>query len=152
RRDRLAVAVSVGLESLLQARKYGLTLALGFAIPAILLVVLLTHFTVNRLLQQPLSAILRVMDRTAHGDLGARAEVSARDEFGAIAVGLNHMLDQIEGFNQSLYEQIDDATRDLSLRNEQLRDSQNQLLATRETLGRAERIAALGQVAANVAH
>src|SRR5215467_13410410 len=49
KRDRLAVAVSVGLESLLQARKYGLTLALGFAIPAILLVILLTHFTVRRL-------------------------------------------------------------------------------------------------------
>jgi len=152
KRDRLAVTVSVGLESLLQARKYGLTLALGFAIPAILLVILLTHFTVSRLLAQPLSAILRVMDRTAHGDLGARAEVSAKNEFGAIAVGLNNMLNQIEGFNQSLHEQIDEATRDLSLRNEQLRESQDELLATRETLGRAERIAALGQVAANVAH
>jgi signal transduction histidine kinase len=152
KRDRLAVTVSVGLESLLQARKYGLTLALGFAIPAILLVIVLTHFTVSRLLEQPLSAILQVMDRTAHGDLRARAEVSAKNEFGAIAVGLNNMLNQIEGFNQSLHEQIDEATRDLSLRNEQLRDSQNQLLATRETLGRAERIAALGQVAANVAH
>jgi two-component system, NtrC family, sensor kinase len=152
KRDRLAVTVSVGLESLLQARKYGLTLALGFAIPAIFLVILLTHFTVSRLLEQPLNAILRVMNRTAHGDLGARAEVSAKNEFGVIAVGLNNMLNQIEGFNQSLHEQIDAATHDLSLRNEQLRDSQNQLLATRETLGRAERIAALGQVAANVAH
>jgi two-component system, NtrC family, sensor kinase len=152
KRERLGVAVTVGLESLLQARKYGLTLALGFAIPAILLVTVLTHFTVSRLLQQPLNAILRVMDRTAHGDLGARAEINAKNEFGVIAVGLNNMLKQIEGFNQSLREQIDDATHDLSLRNEQLRDSQNELLATRETLGRAERIAALGQVAANVAH
>jgi signal transduction histidine kinase len=129
-----------------------LTLALGFAIPAIFLVILLTHFTVSRLLEQPLNAILRVMDRTTHGDLAARAEINAKNEFGAIAIGLNNMLNQIEGFNQSLHEQIDEATRDLSLTNEQLRDSQNQLLATRETLGRAERIAALGQVAANVAH
>src|SRR5262245_45016490 len=62
RHDGFAVAVSVGLESLLQARKYGLTLALGFAVPAILLVTLLTHFTVRRLLQQPLNTILRVLD------------------------------------------------------------------------------------------
>jgi two-component system NtrC family sensor kinase len=150
--ERLAVAVSAGLESLLQARKYGLTLALGFAIPAIFMVTVLTHFTVRRLLEQPLNAILRIMDRTAHGDLGVRAEISAKNEFGAIGAGLNNMLDQLEGFNQSLHAQIDAATRDLSLRNEQLRASQNQLLATRETLGRAERIAALGQVAANVAH
>jgi len=129
-----------------------MTLALGFAIPAILLVIILTHFTVSRLLQEPLNDILRVMDRTAHGDLAARAEARAKNEFGAIAVGLNNMLNQIEGFNQSLHGQIDEATRDLSLRNAELRDSQNQLLATRETLGRAERIAALGQVAANVAH
>jgi signal transduction histidine kinase/type II secretory pathway pseudopilin PulG len=152
RRGGLAVAVSVGTESSLQARKYGLTLALGFALPAILIVTVLTHFTVTRVLEQPLNAILRVMDRTGHGDFHARAEISAKDEFGAIAVGLNHMLDQIEGFNKSLHDQIAEATRDLSLRNEQLRASRSQLLATRETLGRAERIAALGQVAANVAH
>jgi signal transduction histidine kinase len=116
------------------------------------MVTVLTHFTVRRLLEQPLNAILRIMDRTAHGDLGVRAEISAKNEFGAIGAGLNNMLDQLEGFNQSLHEQIDAATRDLSLRNEQLRASQSQLLATRETLARAERIAALGQVAANVAH
>jgi signal transduction histidine kinase len=147
-----AVAVDVGLESLLQARQHSLALAVGFAVPAILLVTVLVHVTVRQLLGRPLDGILRTMERTAQGNVRARADTTSGDELGAIATGLNAMLSQLEHFNQSLHDRIDEATRDLSLRNAQLTASQNQLLATREALARAERVAALGQVAANVAH
>ena len=78
--------------------------------------------------------------------------MTRRDELGTIADGLNEMLDQLERFNQSLHDRIEEATRDLSLRNAQLAASQSELFALRESLARAERVAALGQVAANVAH
>ena len=152
RRANHAVAVTVGLETLLHARTHGLRVALGFAIPTILLVTILVHLTVRKLIAQPLGAILGTMDETAAGDLRARTTVTRRDELGAIASRLNEMLDQLERFNQSLHERIDEATRDLSLRNAQLASSQSQLFALRESLGRAERMAALGQVAANVVH
>ena len=152
KRDRYAVAASVGLESLLQARKHGLTLALGFAVPAILLVTVLVHITIHQMLGRRLGAIVRTMERTAGGDLRARAAIVLDDELGQIATGLNEMLDQLERFTHSLHAQIAEATRDLSLRNAQLAASQNQLFAARESLARAERVAALGQVAANVAH
>jgi two-component system, NtrC family, sensor kinase len=84
--------------------------------------------------------------------LRARATLPRRDELGVIANGLNEMLDQLEQFNQSLQGRIEEATRDLSLRNLQLAASQGELFALRESLGRAERVAALGQVAANVVH
>jgi two-component system NtrC family sensor kinase len=151
-RGNAAVAVRVGLESLLQAREHGLALVLGFAVPAILLVTILVYFTVRRLLGEPLNAILRTMQRTSAGDLHARTMLRRTDEFGAIATGLDTMLDQLERFNHSLQEEVEDATRDLSVRNAQLAESRHQLLATRESLARAERVAALGQVAANVAH
>lgn len=152
RHATFAVAVSVGVESLLQARKHGVTLALGFAAPAILLVTILIHLTVRRFVGQPLNAILETMDRTAEGDLGARATIARHDELGALATRLNGMLDQLERFNRSLQERIDEATRVLSRRNAELAASQHQLLAARESLAHAERVAALGQVAANVAH
>jgi len=152
RRPNYAVAVTVGLESLLQTRSHGLRVALGFAIPTILLVTVLVHFTVRRVLAQPLRIILQTMQETREGNLRARASVTQRDELGAIALGLNGMLDQLERFNQSLQGRIDEATHDLSLRNAQLAASQGELLALRESLGRAERVAALGQVAANVVH
>jgi two-component system NtrC family sensor kinase len=152
RRGTLAVAVSVGVESLLQARKHSVALALGFAAPAILLVTILVHFTVRQLVGQRLNAILETMERTAEGDLGARTTVARQDELGTIAARLNEMLDQIERFNRSLRERVEEATRALSLRNAELASSQHELFAARESLAHAERVAALGQVAANVAH
>ena len=152
RRDNYAVVVTVGLESLLQTRNHGLRVALGFALPTIVLVTILVHFTVRQLLGQPLRAILRTMEETREGNLRARATLPRQDELGAIANGLNEMLDQLERFNQSLQGRIDEATRDLSHRNAQLAASQGELFALRESLGRAERVAALGQVAANVVH
>jgi two-component system, NtrC family, sensor kinase len=147
-----AVAVTVGLDSLLQTRAHALRVALGFAVPTTLFVTLLVHFTVRRVLGRPLGAILRTMQDTRTGNLTSRTTIDRRDELGTIAGGLNEMLDQLERFNHSLQSQVDEATRDLSLRNVQLAESQGELLALRESLGRAERVAALGQVAANVAH
>jgi signal transduction histidine kinase len=92
------------------------------------------------------------MKETSGGELRARTRVVRRDELGTIATRLNEMLDQLERSNLSLQDRIEDATRDLSLRNAQLAASRNLLFAARESLARAERVAALGQVAANVAH
>jgi signal transduction histidine kinase len=151
-RGNYAVAVTVGLESLLQARSHGLLVALGFAVPTILLVTVLVHFIVRQLVGLPLGAILGAMGRNAAGDFNVRATITRRDEIGKIAAGLNDMLDELQRFNQSLHDRIDEATRDLSLRNAQLAVSQNEMLALRESLAHTERVAALGQVAANVAH
>ena len=152
RRANYAVAVTVGLESLLQTRTHELRVALGFAIPTIVLVTLLVHLTVRQLVGQPLNAILGVMNDAAKGDLHVRTTMTRRDELGLIAAGLNDMLDQLERFNRSLHDRIEEATHDLSLRNAQLAVSQSQLFVIRESLARAERVAALGQVAANLAH
>ena len=152
RRENYAVAVTVGLESLLQTRAHGLRVALGFAVPTIVLVTVLVHLTVRHVLGQPLRMLLGTMHQTREGNLRARATLIRRDELGTIATGLNQMLDQLEQFNRSLHERIDEATRDLSLRNAQLAASQGELFALRESLGHAERVAALGQVAANVVH
>jgi signal transduction histidine kinase len=152
RRANYAVGVTVGLESLLQTRSHGLRVALGFAVPTIVLVTMLVHLTVRRVLGRPLRTILRTMQETKGGNLRARATLNQRDELGTIASGLDEMLDQLERFNESLQGRIEEATRDLALRNAQLAASQDELFALRESLGRAERVAALGQVAANVAH
>ena len=152
RRANYVVAVTVGLESLLQARAHELRVALGFAIPTIVLVTLLVHLLVRRFVGRPLSTILRAMNQNAAGEFSARAEIRSSDEIGTIAAGLNQMLDQLQRFNQSLHGRIEEATRDLSLRNAQLAASQSELLTLRESLAHTERVAALGQVAANVAH
>jgi len=92
RRPGLAIGVTVGLESLLQAQQQSLGIVLGFALPTIAVVTLVVYVTIRRL------------------------------------VG------------------------DLSLRDAQLASSRTQLFAVRESLAHAERVAALGQMAATVAH
>jgi signal transduction histidine kinase len=126
--------------------------ALGFAIPTILLVTVLVYLTVQQLVGRPLAAIVQTMEQTAAGDLHARTAMARHDELGTIATRLNAMLDQLEQFNRSLQARVEEATGDLSLRSAQLATSQHQLFAARESLARAERVAALGQVAANVVH
>jgi signal transduction histidine kinase len=152
RHGNYAVVATVGLESLLQARSHAVWVALGFAVPSILMITLLVHLTVRHLVGRPLRGLLRTMRATADGDWSARAPIERKDELGTIAGGLNAMLDQLEGLNRSLQDRVSEATRDLSLRNTQLAQSHETLFALRESLARAERIAALGQVAANVAH
>jgi signal transduction histidine kinase len=151
-RNRYAVAATVGLESVIQARSQGLRIALGFAGATILLVIVLVQLTVRQFVSVPVRGLLRTMEATGQGQSRVRAPVVRKDELGVIATGLNAMLDQLEGFNQSLRERVEEATRDLSVRNAQLAASREALLSTRESLARAERVAALGQVAANVAH
>ncbi len=124
RREHYAVVATVGLENLLEARKRGVGIALGFALPTIVLVTLLAYLAVRLIVGQPLAAILGTMEQTAAGDLGVRTQMLRNDELGTIAMRLNDMLDQLERFNRSLHERI----------------------------ARAERVAVLGQVAANVAH
>jgi signal transduction histidine kinase len=124
RRENYAVAVTVGLDSLLQTRAHALRVALGFAVPTILFVTVLVHLTVRRVLEPPLRDILGTMQQTQAGNFASRTKVDRQDELGRIASGLNEMLEQLQRSNQAL----------------------------RESLSRAERVAALGQVAANVVH
>jgi len=151
RRPLSAVVVTVGLESVIQMRSHALRIAMGFAVPTVVLVTLFVYLANRQLVGRPLRVILDTMEQ-ASGGRHARAEITRPDELGTIAARLNAMLDELERFNLSLEQRIADATRDLSLRNAQLAASQNQLLAARESLGHAERVAALGQAAANVAH
>ncbi len=122
-----------------------------FTVPTILVITLLSYAMVRWFVGRPVSAILQTMEAAAAGE-SARTPVTRHDELGSVASGLNAMLDRLDAFNQSLQDRVDDATRDLSARNAELAANQSQLLMLRESLARAERVAALGQVAANVAH
>lgn len=151
RRPNYVAVATVDLDSLVQARQRALRTALEVALPSTLLVTLLVSLLVWWLVGTPVGDIVRTMEAAARGE-PARAIVRRPDELGRIADGLNRMLAQLDGINESLQVRIQDATRDLSARNAELAANQHQLLAMRESLAHAERVAALGQVAANVAH
>ncbi|PYR92476.1 MAG: hypothetical protein DMF84_13290 [Acidobacteria bacterium] len=109
--------------------------------------------------RRPARDIVQAMALARGGNLASRVEVRRRDELGAIARGFNTMMDDISardrerealmttinGFNRDLQREVDAATGELRSANEALFQSQ-------QRLGRSERLAAMGQVAASLAH
>jgi signal transduction histidine kinase len=129
-------------DALAQRIEHGAVL-LGAA-TVILLVGALAAF-MNRALAAPLGRILQVMGRAEKGDLSVRAHEDRRDEVGQVAGGLNRMLDKVASFQAELTRRVSDATAKLRMTNERLYAAQQQV-------GRNERLAAVGELAAAMAH
>jgi signal transduction histidine kinase len=149
---RMGVVTTVSMEAVRQARTQGRTNALLFALPVIVLLTGFVDLLARQLVHRPVSGILATMRRAADGNLAERAAVARRDELGSIAEGLNDLLARIERFNEALQDRVRGATDELRLRNAELEQSYERVLSLGEALARAERVAALGQMAASVAH
>ncbi|MCU1266805.1 MAG: Histidine kinase,HAMP proteinhistidine kinase [Acidobacteria bacterium] len=109
--------------------------------------------------RRPAQDIVSAMARASTGDLAARAVVRRDDELGAIARGFNRMIDdlrsrdeereqlllQVKNFNNQLQNEVSQATGELRASNEAL-------FETQQGLARSEKLAAVGQIAASLAH
>ena len=147
-----AVVVAVGMDSLQRVQRQSRLAALAFAAVAIVLLALGLDFLARRLVHRPLAGVLRTMARASAGDLAARAPRVRADEIGAVAEGLNGMLDRLAGFNETLHAEVERATAELRAANRELLEAAQRLFAARSELARTQRLALAGQMAASVAH
>jgi signal transduction histidine kinase len=91
--------------------------------------------------------------RVEGGDLDARiGHVDARDEIGAVALHFDRLLGrlqerdaQLRGWNDELNRRVDERTSELQLANQQLEATTRQLVMS-------EKLAAIGEITAGVAH
>lgn len=127
----------------------------GAAVVAIALLYVLLAFFFRR----PARDIVNAMAQARMGDLTAHAVARSDDELGTIARGFNQMigdireraeereqlLTQVSSFNDELRHEVAQATRELRAANETL-------FETQQRLARSERLAAVGQIAASLAH
>ena len=148
----MAVVASVSLAAVEHARTGGRTVAMWFAIPTVLLVTLLIDAVTRRVVHRPIGELQRTIRRVSGGDLTSRAAVLRRDELGMVADGLNEMLSRLEQASDMLQQRVREATSELLLRNAELEESYQRVLGLQEALARAERMAAVGEMAASVAH
>jgi two-component system, NtrC family, sensor kinase len=147
-----AVVVTMSRAQIDQLRTRGRLVSLWLGPVAVLVLIVVLDQILRRVVYAPVKALRETMARAGAGDLAARAAVFRSDEMGELAGGLNEMLDRLSGFNQALEERVAAVTTALDRSHEERIDSYRQMLVLRDALADADRLAAIGQTAASVAH
>jgi signal transduction histidine kinase len=135
-------------------REYNLVLFAAVAASVGLLYLLFTYF-----FRRPMKEILTAMEQTRGGKLSVRAPVRRDDELGEIAKGFNQLMENIAARSQEredLLKQIGEFNNELLKKVEaatfELRTTNANLIRTQQRLAQSERMAAIGQVTASLAH
>lgn len=145
----------------LQARQaLLLTLLSVLGISAVLGVIL------TRTIARPVRLLVDAMNAARSGRLDTRVHLRGSDELQQLGDHFNRMLETIatadqenrelvgrlSRFNDELETRVATATRDVAAKNRELQRINEQLWQLQKQLGRAERLAALGQITAAIAH
>jgi two-component system NtrC family sensor kinase len=133
--------------------KYGMLALIGGIFLLVMILAALFSLRWARSIFRPVEQMNQTMQRVEDGDTGARVGlVSARDEIGALAGHLDELLDVIDDKTRALQrwaEELDAKviarTTELALSNASLQQAQAQLV-------KSEKLAAIGQLTASVAH
>lgn len=102
---------------------------------------------------RPLEKIVETIGAVENGDMGARTGTRpVNDEIGRVATHLDGLLDRIEqrdaelrAFNEELNDRVEARTSELKATNKQLEEMTRQLVMS-------EKLAAIGEITASVAH
>jgi signal transduction histidine kinase len=133
--------------------------SVGFAAVALVLALVLVVLAADALVGRPLARLASTMRAVSEGALDKRVAGEGPPEVRGVSEAFNAMLARLEqadqavrGFNGRLAREVSDATAELVRRNEDLARLNTLLSQAREDLAHRERLAALGQLAAQLAH
>src|SRR5215510_8189996 len=126
---------------------------------AVIASVLLLYLFFVYFFRRPVKDIVQTMGHARRGDLSIRAMVHRNDELGEIAGGFNQMMDDIASRSREREELLSEIgslnnklVRKVHLATTELRAANGNLIRTQQRLSHAERLAAIGQVTASLAH
>lgn len=135
-------------------------------VSSILIIMVTLTLLFRKLVGNPIQKLVDAMAQAEKGDLEAEAHIPSQDELGKLGLNFNqmlrriretheqnvHLLAQVNQFNEELTRKIQAATSELAKRNEELRLLNEALFESQRQLGQSEKLAALGQVTATMAH
>jgi signal transduction histidine kinase len=140
--------------------------AFNITLLSVLLISGLFAVSMNRMIHRPIQALLKAMSKVKGGDLTVSIVPRAQDELGKLTDSFNSMiqmirqsveanqalLDRIHSFNEELQNKIDAATDELQKRNDELLRANRSIYQMQKQLVHSRELAAIGQLAATVAH
>jgi two-component system NtrC family sensor kinase len=140
--------------------------ALILTFSSILIILITVTLLFGKFVGTPIQKIVQAMARAERGDLEAEAQIRTQDELGELGRHFNRMLktiretheqnvqllSRVNQFNEELRKKIEAATSELAKRNEELRLLNKALFESQRQLGHSEKLAALGQLTATMAH
>jgi len=141
------------LEQPFRLVKYGMLGAIGVIFGVVMALAAFFSLRWARSIFDPVEQMNRTMRAVEDGQGGARVgHVEARDEIGTLATHLDHLLDvidektrRLQAWAGELDAKVAERTRELAQSNASLRQAQQQLV-------KSEKLAAIGQLTASVAH
>jgi signal transduction histidine kinase len=160
----IRVASSLDEARSYMSKKRDRAIVLTFSSILIILITLTLFF--RKLVGNPIQKLVEAMSRAEKGDLEAEARISSRDELGELGRNFNqmlktiretheqnvHLLAQVNQFNEELTQKIEAATSELAKKYEELELLNEALFESQRQLSQSEKLTALGQVAATMAH
>jgi two-component system, NtrC family, sensor kinase len=126
--------------------KYGVLATIGVLFFAVMTGAALVSLRWARDIFAPIERMALTMQQVEHGDLQARVgELPSRDEIGTLAGHLDHLLDAIDEKTRELQRWNAELDAKVAERTRELETAQSQLV-------RSEKLAAVGQLTASIAH
>lgn len=115
-------------------------IAVGLTVMLIIVGCVLSYY-LTRSFERPISTLMSAARKIAAGDLNQKLTLNRKDELGDMAEVLNVMVMNLGKLNEDLSRQV-----------QWLRETKNELAQTQGHLVKQEKMAALGQLVAGVAH
>jgi two-component system, NtrC family, sensor kinase len=138
-----------------------------FSIGLSVLIAILLAILISRTISQPIQALTRVAQRsTEESNFELQATVEQNDEIGTLATTFNQLIravrqllqqqkttnEQLEAYSEMLESKVEERTQELNEKNAQLQQLLTELQRTQVQMVQSEKMSALGQMVAGVAH
>jgi C4-dicarboxylate-specific signal transduction histidine kinase len=133
--------------------KYGMLAAIGIIFLVVMTMAALFSLRWARSIFAPVEQMNRTMQQVEAGRSSARVgPVDAQDEIGTLAARLDHLLDVIDEKTRSLQRWADELDHKVAARTRELAASNASLRHAQQQLVKSEKLAAIGQLTASIAH
>ncbi|WP_240787029.1 sensor histidine kinase [Ramlibacter rhizophilus] len=120
---------------------------------AVMALAAIVSLRLARSIFRPVERMNRTIEQVEAGDARARVgALASRDEIGALAQHLDHLLDVVDDKTRSLQRWADELDHKVAERTRELAQSNASLVQAQRQLVQSEKLAAIGQLTASVAH